>query len=280
MVAHVSQSSIIITKKEKAVVKGIHTAGVFSSGLSTRHTGVLMSPRFVLNSNSISVRALGSNARVRLVIENYPLGNGGIFPARPLDRDQFGWHVLNSKYRIGQHAHLEFVTNMVDRAHFAVDRIVTGDALQPPAASTVPISFLLEDEAPASVGQLVDRYVGRLRQTVRSWQSGTANENEVAFLDFFVRRGLLPVTLSKLPHLDEAIKRFRRLEHQLRVPRRAPGVLETVAYNQPLFESGRHTQPAHAVPRRGLSLFGDEPFRTTDSGRLQLAEQTAAATNP
>ena len=275
-----AHGEFLVEPEGDTVVKGIHTAGVFSSGLSTRHTGVLMSPRFVINSNSISVRALGSNARVRLVVENYPLGNGGIYPARPLDRDQFGWHVLNSKYRKGQHAHLEFVTNLVDRAHFAVDRIVTGDALRPPSASTVPIAFLLDDESPASVGQLVARYVGRLRQAVRSWQSGTANENEVAFLDFFVRRGLLPVTTSALPHLDESIRRFRRRERQLRVPRRAPGVLETVGYNQPLFEGGRHTQPAHVVPRRGLSLFGDEPFRTTDSGRLQLAEQTASATNP
>jgi hypothetical protein len=275
-----AHGGFLIESNGDAVVKGVHTAGVFSSRLSTRHTGVLMSPRFVISSNSISVRALGSNSRVRLVIENYPLGNGGIYPARPLDRDQFGWHVLNSKYRIGQHAHLEFVTNPADRAHFAVDRIVASDALQPPLASTVPILCLLEGEAPASVGQLVARYSGRLRQTVRSWQSGTASTNEIAFLDFFVRRGLLPITIGELPHLGESVKRFRWLENQLPVPRRAPGVLETVAYNQPLFEGGRHTRPAQTVPRRGLSLFGDQPFRTTDSGRLQLAEQTASATNP
>jgi len=262
------------------VVRGIHTAGVFSHGLSTRHTGVLMSPRFVINSNTISVRALGRKARVRLVIENYPRGNGGIYPASALDRDQFGWIALDARYRKGQHAHLEFVTNLADRAHFAVDQIVTGDGLQPPLETTVPIAHLLQDKAPASVDQLVARYTQRLLQAVRSWQSGTASVDEIVYLDFFVRRGLLPTTTNALPKLAGLIKRYRELERQIPVPRRAPGVLETVAYDQPLFERGQHTRPGNPVPRRGLSLFDDRPFKTTDSGRLQLAAQTASATNP
>ena len=275
-----ANGEIMIEPEGDRVVKGIHTAGVFSHGLSTRHTGVLMSPRFVIDSNAISVRALGRNARVRLVIENYPLGNGGIYPAIALDRDQFGWLVLDVRYRKGQHAHLEFVTNLTDRAYFAVDQIVTGDGLQPPFETTVPIAHLLQDKAPASVDQLVTRYTQRLLQAVRSWQFGTASDDEIAYLDFFVRRGLLPTTTDALPQLDDLLKRYRELELQIPVPRRAPGVLETVAYDQPLFERGQHTRPGNPVPRRGLSLFGDQPFKTTDSGRLQLAEQTASAANP
>ncbi|MBC8350369.1 MAG: DUF1553 domain-containing protein, partial [Planctomycetes bacterium] len=262
------------------VITGIHDAGVFSHNLSKRHSAVLSSPRFVVNSNAIAVRALGKNARVRLVIENYPQGNGGIYPAVTLDRDEFGWHVLNCEYRKGQHAYLQLETNLTERAYFAVGQVVTSDTLQPPPERTVPIALLLQTDAPASIDALAELYKTKLQQVVLSWQSGEINEDEIAFLDFFVRRGLLPTTVDALPELRELIDKYRELEKQIPTPQRAPAMLETVGYDQPLFERGRHTQPGDPVPRRGLSLFDDQPFDTTGSGRLQLAKQTASATNP
>ena len=257
------------------VVAGIHAAGVFSHGLSNRHTAVLTSPRFVVESNAIVVR---------LVIENYPRGNGGIYPAVTLDRDQFGWLVMNCAYRKGQHAYLQFETNLTERAHFAIDQIVTSDGQQPPMDHIVPIAFLLQgdpSEVPATADELANRYVTRLQQVIRSWQAESTTEDEVAFLDFFVRSRLLPTTLETLPsQLRNMIEKYRELEKQIPVPRRAPGILETVGYDQPLFERGQHTHPGDPVRRRGLSLFDEQPFNTNDSGRLQLAEQTASATNP
>ena len=266
------------------VVTGIHTAGVFSQQLSSRHSGVLSSPRFMIDSNAIAVRVLGKNARVRLVIENYPLGNGGIYPAVTFNRDQFGWMVLNSEYRKGQHAHIQVETNLTDRAGFGIEQVVSSDDQRPPFEPTVPISFLLQSGSgavPATVDELANRYVAKLQQTVQSWQSGSINDEEVAFFDFFVRRDLLPTTVEALPDpLRELIGKYRELEKQISVPRRAPGMLETVGHDQPLFERGQHTRPGDPISRRGLSLFGDQPFDTTDSGRLQLAEQTGSAMNP
>lgn len=263
------------------VVTGVHGGGVFSHGLSTRHTAVLSSPRFVINSNAVAVRALGKNARVRLVIENYPRGNGGIYPAVSLDRDQPGWLILNSEYRKGQHAYLQIETNLSERGHFAVDQIVSSDGLQPPFELVAPVSLLLQDAAPLSLDELATRYASTLRQTLLSWQSGSISEEEVAFLDFFVRRGLLPATLDELPkHVRDLVTRYREAEKQIPVPRRSPGMLETAGRDQRLFERGRHTQPGDPVPRRGLSLFGKRPFDAANSGRLQLAEQTASAGNP
>ena len=262
------------------IVTGIHDAGVFSHRLTNRHTGVLTSPRFLIKSKAIAVRALGKDARVRLVIENYPRGNGGIYPAATLDRNQFGWHVLNCEYRIGQHAYLQFETNLSERAYFAVDKIVTSDQFQPPLERTVPIALLLRGDAPGSLEELAVRYAERLQETVRSWQSGTISEDEISFLDFFVRRGLLQTTVEGRPQLRGLIEKYRELEKQIPMPRRAPGMIETVGYDQPLFERGQHNRPGDPVPRRGLSLFNQRPFDAANSGRLKLAEQTASAANP
>ena len=262
------------------VVRGIHPAGIFTHGISSRHTGVLLSPRFRIETNSISVRALGQNSMVRLVIENYPIGNGGIYPATRLGRDELGWLRLDTAYRIGSHAHFEFITDAAERAFFGAAQIVASNQGEPPRETTAPIASLLQDDSPTSSDELALRYAGRLQNAVRAWQSHSLSDDDTAFLDFFLRRDLLPTTLAALPQLRESVERYRQLEHEIPVPRRAPGVLEAAAFDQPLLERGQHTRPALPVPRRGLSLLGAAPFAPTQSGRLQLAEQTASAQNP
>lgn len=261
------------------VVRGIHPAGVFTHGISSRHTGVLQSPRFLVQTDSISVRALGQNSMVRLVIENYPIGNGGIYPALRLSRDELGWLRLDTAYRKGSHAHFEFITDPAERAFFGAAQIVTSDQGELPRETTVPIVSLLQGSVPASANELGLLYAERLQNAVRAWQSRTLSDDDTAFLDFFLRRDLIPTTLTALPQLRESVERYRQLEREIPVPRRAPGVLEASAFDQPLLERGQHTHPGLPVPRRGLSLFGLTPFSTSLSGRLQLAEQTASPQN-
>ncbi len=261
------------------VVRGIHPAGIFTHGVSSRHTGVLLSPRFLVQTNSISVRALGQNSMVRLVIENYPIGNGGIYPATRLGRDELGWLRLDTAYRKGSHAHFEFITDSTERAFFGAAQIVASDQSELPRETTLPIASMLQAGVPASIDELGLRYAEHLQNAVRAWQAGSLNDNDTEFLDFFVRRDLLPTTLVALPELRELVERYRQLEREIPVPKRAPGVLEASAFDQPLLERGQHTRPGQPVPRRGLSLFGVTPFTTSHSGRLQLAEQTASAQN-
>ncbi len=261
------------------VVRGIHPAGIFTHGISSRHTGVLLSPRFLIQTDSISVRALGQNSMVRLVIENYPIGNGGIYPAIRLSRDELGWLRLDTAYRKGSYAHFEFITDPVERAFFGAAQIATSNQSELPRETTVPIASMLQDSSPTSSDELGLRYADCLQNAVHAWHSRSLSDDDTAFLDFFLRRNLLPTTLAALPQLRESVERYRQLEREIPVPRRAPGVLEASAFDQPLLERGQHTRPGQPVPRRGLSLFGLTPFATSHSGRLQLAEQTASAQN-
>ena len=51
----------------------------------------------------------------------------------------------------------------------------------------------------------------------------------------FVREGLLPNTLEELPKAADLVKEYRRLEAEVPVPQRAPGVIEAEARDRPLF---------------------------------------------
>lgn len=271
---------LVIEPEGDRVLQGLHPSALLTHGLSQRHTGVLQSPRFQIDSDNIFVRAMGQNSQVRVVIENYPLGNGGLYPAVRLNRDELGWLRLDTAYRRGSHAYVEFVTDPTERAYFGAAQLVAGDQAELPVETSLPAMTILEGDPPTSIDALAQRYSQALQDAVRAWQTRTLTEDQLALLDYFVRRDLFPTTLSALPQLRELVERYRQLEREIPVPRRAPGVLEAAGFDQPLLERGQLNRPGRIVPRGGLQVLGAEPFATEQSGRLQLAEQTALAANP
>jgi hypothetical protein len=271
------------------VVRGIYPAGVFNHALTRKQGGVFSSPRFEVSSDSISVRGLGERAMARLVVENYALGGGGLYPAVNLNSDEMKWFRLDTAYRKGAHAYLEFVTADDSpnsgsaeggRAYFGAAEVVFHQGSEPPRELLTPAAVILAGEAPGSASELAELYGRRLTAAVRHWREGKLSGEDQVLLDSFVRRDLLPASLPRLPQLKESVASYRRLEAEIPVPRRAPGVHEAVAFNQPLFVRGQITRPGEAVPRRFLEMFDDRPFPTELSGRLDLAEKVASAANP
>ena len=262
------------------VLRSLLPAGNYSALLSNRHPGVLSSPRFVIDTDSISVRALGQGAMARVVIENYPLGNGGIYPAVRLSRDDMGWIRIDTAYRKGAHAYLEFVTDPTERAHWGAVAVVKSNGGEPPRETELPIAWFLEGPAPRTLEELATRHSDRLAQGVAAWEQGTLDDAACQALNAVLQAGLLPTTLAELPEVASLVARYRELEGQIPVPRRAAGLLEVAGFNQPLFKRGNHTRPGEEVPRGGLSLWGAPAFNTLGSGRLELAQQTASADNP
>ncbi len=261
------------------VITGILPAGIYSHLISTRQPGVYQSPRFVIDTDSVYLRVLGRGTFARLVIENYPLGNGGIYPAVRPDSDDSAWLRLDTNYRRGATAYVELVTDPVERAFFGIAAVMKGDAPEPPRDTFLAAAPFLEGAVPQSPAELAIRLASRLESAVGAWREGTLADDDRALLDFFVRRGILPTTLLELPGLRETVERYRAVERAIPVPRRAPGVLEAKGYDSPLFVRGQHTRPAALVPRRGLSIFGSEPYAlradstAAPSGRLQLADE-------
>jgi hypothetical protein len=275
------------------IVGGLLPAGVFSHLLSQKHNGVLTSPRFEVTHDSISVLVVGGKgARVRLIPDNYPIGAGNIFPQATLNSDAPTWVRLDTAYRKGVMAHLELVTagdslsrertqpGPGGRSFFGVMRVVFHDTKQNPGAERLPLDLVLSGETPVSVEDFTQRLGRQLAESIAAWRVNTLNEEQRLFLDSFVRGGLLPIRLPELPLLAPLVAEYRRLEHDIPEPRRAPGVMEAAAYDASLLTRGNHLQPADPVPRGYLALVRDEPYHTPGSGRLELADDLTRADNP
>ena len=273
------------------VVNGIYQVGAYPHLLSRKHSGVLQSPRFKIESDSISVRVLGGNlAWARIVVENYAIGAGGIFPSTNLNDDVMRWVRFDTKYRRGSYAYIEMATvedrtrrpaGVADgRSHFGIAEVVFHDGEKPPKEEVVPAALLLDGAAPQSAAELSDRYYAVLHACVEAWSAGTISNSQAAFLDFFVRNDLAPNSMKQIPALAAIVDKYRQLEAGIPVPRRAPAVTTGTSFDQPLFLRGNHMNPGDPVPRRYLEALGSQPCNGVQSGRLELADAIASPANP
>ena len=282
------------------IIASLLPAGSHTGLDSQKYGGILGSPRFRVSSDYISLRVSGGNfASARLVVENYPIGDGGIHPAVNVTGDQTQWIRFDTAYRKGENSHIEFQTlddrsrpfwfnpskpdrKAVEdgRSNFGVMEVVFHDAKESPREEPIAMLHLLGGAPPRGLEDLEARYDRLIREAVAAWAEGTLDARQTAFLDYFIRAGLLPATLEELPDLRDLIAEYRETEHKAPVPRRAPGVLPGTSFDQPLFVRGDHTQPSDPVERRYLEFLGGAAFQSNGSGRLELARALASAENP
>ncbi len=279
-----------IEPEGERALAGLLPAGVHSHLLSQKEPGLFASPPFKVESDFISVRALGGRgAQVRLMVDGYPLGNNGIFPRADLERGEPGWTRLNVAYRKGSMAYLEISTaedatrrtraaGPQGESWFGVERVVmhaSGTLHEEPLA----LAALFEGPEPRSAAEVAERIEQTLIKAVAAWRAGKLTEAQHSWLDGFVRRGLLPTTPAELAHAAPLIAEYRRIERGLPTPRRAPALIEAVAKDAPLLRRGDHLKPGEPVPRGYLKVAGSVVSKT-GSGRLELANAIARKENP
>lgn len=272
---------------EPRVLTGLEPAGRVSHGISTRHNGVLLSPEFILGPH-LHVKAWGGgNARVRVMVDHYPIGSNGTWPQAALTEGAAKWLSFDTTYRKGSRAYLEFATDGdstmasantgAARSWFGVAAAVVSESPVPPAEPAAGVSAVILTAAAAPDRGVLAAAIGaELRRCAEAFGADALTEGDRMFLDFFVRLGLLP---SALPD-KTAQAEYRALEAQLPTPRRAPGVFESGAFDAPLFVRGDHHKPAGTVPRGYLEVLGGIRPAQGAGGRLELAEALASDANP
>ncbi len=282
-----------IEPEGERIFSGLLPAGVFSHRLSQKHNGVFASQRFQLTNDSISVRVVGGKgARVRLIPDNYPIGQGNIFPQANLTSDVPSWVRLDTAYRKGSMVYLELATadevtsrdrspaGAGGRSFFGIECVVFHDGKTTPKEEIGSLTLVTRGEPPKSAEEWATRLGEQLIGAVAAWRNDSLSEEQRLFLDAFLRDGLLPSSLKDMPMVAAFVADYRRLEADIPVPRRTPGVVEATAYDAPLLARGDHLKPIEPVPRAYLQFVSSHPYKTPLSGRLELANDIANAANP
>ncbi len=285
-----------IEEEGERIVSDILPTGVYSHALSTKHNGVLSSPRIKLEDKHLYLRVRGGgDARARYVVQHYPRG-GTVYPIAKLNDGKEKWVHWDMTYWQGDDVYIEVSTaadqpvelNMgAERSWFGVTEAIllseeqqqTGLEPRDEMAEFVAPLFAIT-EAPTDVESLQAVYTDALRTCIIAWRDGEMTDEQARYLNLFVREGLLPNTREELPEVVTLLDEYRVLEAEILLPTRAPGVIEADVIDQPLMVRGNHKKPAAPTPRRFLEAIDDEPYASTNSGRLELAGDILRADNP
>ena len=286
------------------VLDGIYPSGAYTHLLSTKHPGVIQTPRFRIDSDYISLRVLGGDLSfAQLIIENYAVPRGGIYHLRYSPKvDQMTWAQWDATFWKGFSAYIEFATQddvtrfqydpedvrLRDRpmrrddgrSFIGVSEVVFHDANDTPKGTVLPVLHLLKGELPTSRDELVALLRRRLGQAVDAWRDDRLTEQQAVFLNEFVRSDLLPRALEDLSELRPLVAEYRLLERDVPVARRAPGVVEEEAPDQPLLVRGNHRNLGDVVPRGYLTAVDNQPYGDPGLVRLHLANAVTARDNP
>ncbi|MES2791115.1 MAG: DUF1553 domain-containing protein, partial [Planctomycetota bacterium] len=281
-----------ISVSDDNALLGIYPAGAYSHRLSAKSPARFSSDYTRLDDNyDLWVRVIGDGgASVRYVVQDYPR-NGTVFPVIQLT-PEWTWRKFDLTYWNGDDIHIELTSgkdaplmvNNSPRSWFGVREAVIVKKGDPaPAESREfldPLFELSSNAPPQSLEEIADRYVAAITTAVKAWQANSISDAQASLLNACLKQGLLPNHLNELAAAKPLVTEYRRLEEEIVVPTRVPGLEETIGRDQHLFTRGNHKLPAEIVPRRFLEAFDATPYQTQQSGRLQLAEDLLRDSNP
>ena len=281
-----------VAPRGDTVIFGVYPAGVFSHLISTKHAARLMSGDFVIGpDDEIWLQTLGNNsASARYVVQDYPR-KGTVYPVSLLT-DQWNWLKFNLDYWEGESIYLELatardaplLTNDPAESWFGIRQVsvVKKGTLEPAnyAEFLEPVYDYLREHPPKSIKDVANAYVQVVTDAIQDWQHHHISDQQALLLDSCVKQGLLPNKLESLSYSRELILAYRKLESEIPIPQRVPGLDESIGADQPLYARGNHKQPQETVPRRFLESIDGTPYKSQLSGRMQLAEDLLRADNP
>ena len=286
----IKQGDFSIESEGNRLVTSILPSGVYTHLLSRKHAGVITSPRFKIETDSISMRLSGAGgSAARLIVENYAVPRGGIYNQvlNPKE-DSLEWSRWDTTFWKGFTAYIEFATAgdltilakqqpPEGRSWIGIQQVAFhNNGLKPKDDASLPV-MLLEGNVPSSEDDLFKRTAGLLRAAITAWQQNGLTQEQAALLDYGVRSGILQ---SGTDVAGPMVNHYRKLEKEITVPLRAPGIIEEAGQDQELLIRGGINNKGPMVPRKFLTALDSKPYADPQTMRLQLANEVASPNNP
>jgi hypothetical protein len=168
------------------------------------------------------------------------------------------------------------------RSWWGIRRIMRHDVSETPRASLSHLRRLLAGDVPQTPEALAAKYAAVAAEVVNRFEENRADDNDVTWLDWLIRAGLLSNSTEASPRLAELISRYREVEARLAPATTFPGLAdESDPISQPVFARGDLQKPRETVPRGYMRMIAPQlAIAPSSSGRRELAEAIASPTNP
>ena len=281
--------------REQIVVNRTPIAGggwAFSAADGRGAQGVLHSPTFRIAKKYIHVLAFGQQGRIDIVLEGFNVIRAPIYGQlrQIVNNTRPRWYTVDVGMWLGEQAYIEFCDQTAPGlsanrsypadSYIGVQRIVFADSRRTPKRlAELPARILGDARSPLrTLEDLAGRYAEAMRRASDALAAGTLDAEQAHLLYWFEAMGLLGTESAELRRLR---KEVRDSGTRVRKPLLVPAMADGTGEDQNIFIHGGHRNLGELVPRRMLTALGGEPLKNAvGSGRLHLANQLLAASNP
>lgn len=180
------------------------------------------------------------------------------------------------------------------RSWFGITRVAIHVAPSAPKDELTRFASLFEGDPPTTLDEAAARYAAWFGSAVQAWSEGRATPEHVELLNWLLANKLLgnvasqpkaPVRLStkQTPNVASLVAEYRAAEKKLVVPWTVHGMADVEeGYDYRLNIRGDYDQLGDAVPRGYVQCLtrSDDGFKSSTSGRAELADYVANRRNP
>ncbi len=273
---HASRGELLIDP-ETLEMDGLITDFASSRTLSGGVQGVLHSPNFTIEHDSIVVRARGNNGLIRVVIENFQVIQGPLwdFLEARVNGDEWKDYKLEMTLAKGRKAYIQFLPG---------DFIEHIYQIEPDDYIDVQYAVAFSGDHPIGSGSL--RHPGQgvqqadITEVINSWKKGSASSSEAAIVSNLLFSNGRRIDIAPQ---NEHLSQYLNLSKELFDPTHFIGFTEGDAVFSPVFIRGGHENLSeYRTDHRFLEMFDNEMahFPSGGSGRLAWAESLVHPDNP
>ena len=306
-----SGGDFTVATEGDAAVKSILGSGVFTHALSDKLNGALRSPTLKRARKKVSFEIMGGRfSLARLVFNNCQLNYNH---QHSLHHDDWSWVTVdfaeNTDALLPYAELLTFWDNpkfpdplgtlgkdtenqrgpfaehsQNPRTWWGIRRIVVHDCTETPRKELTHLQRLYMPPLPTTTEEAALRYSGIAAGAVEAFAAGRATDDDVLWLDWFLKNGILSNKLEATPRLAQLTAQYREVENkQISLPTVMPGLAdESEAIAQPVLLRGDYTKTGESVPPGYVRAITpvDSFLNSKGSGRRELAGIISSPGNP
>ena len=262
---------LVFDTKNKKLVK-LAGGKASSHQLAKGIYGALRSPNFVIEKDYIGIRAMGENATVRIIIDNFQLIQNPIYGELDKKINNKAWG--NIKFDLspwkGRKAYIEILPG-VFKSH----------VYKLPENAYVDVEYVIafDNEWPQLTNS-ANPETADTQQAIKDWAVNKCSPRQVGILNNLLRQGLLK---SYFPKANPLLEKKKQLAQSLVDSTFFMGISEGFGINSPVFNRGNHNDLSkEPIPRGFLSAISSEnpSFASAGSGRTELVDAILDPGNP
>ena len=270
------------SRRVSGLVGGIASSRYFTSGVM----GVLRSPNFIVEHDSIAIRAAGINGTIQIIADNFQIIQRPLYGnlEKKLNNQLWETYTFDLSLLQGHKAYLEFMPGLYGEIKLPYEDLRHIYGIKPEDYIEVQYAVAFNGELPdLPFPGLDDHYDFSMKaktQSISDWKNNQANIEQILLLDHWLK-GINGITYSKA--LSELITTYDGIAAQLYDSTHFLGLSEGDAVFSPVFIRGSIDKLSEEkVPRKFLTAVkaGPDSFPQYGSGRLAWAESVVDPVNP